>query len=157
MEGKFDIWIDQARKRGVGIEAKQREIAASVIGTPPGTTSFGINLWGPDAIRFARFQNGAEVGIKVNPAVIEDGAMVRPAGIEMEVARKGRAITVWSATMQEKSYAVVNSLPSVFRYGGYEGNASIPIEDKQLLNTMNVSLNEVMAYVLESGMDGSEP
>ncbi|MGB8341535.1 MAG: hypothetical protein WCE51_08095 [Chthoniobacterales bacterium] len=75
VEEKFDSWIDQARKRGVGIEAKQKEIAASVIGTLAGTTSIGINLWGPDAIRFARFQNGAEVGIKVNPAVIEDGAI----------------------------------------------------------------------------------
>ena len=92
----------------------------------------------------------------MNPAVIEDGAIIGGVSVEIEFAQKDRPSTkVWSAKFGAQQYTVENLLPSVFGYKQYEGKLENPIEDEDLLKAFDVSLDEAMACVLDLGMEES--
>lgn len=146
---KFDYWIEEVKERGIAVDMKINEAVA--VNVADRSTSF--------TIRTATFGNGDEVQLQFVPAVIEDGRIVQSLHFQMPFFRDGANTgEVWAMTVEERDYRVRNQKPTRFKYKDYQGSADNPIEDRNLIDVLNDSLDEVMSYVVaEATRESNRP
>ena len=137
---KFDFWIEEVKERGIDVDMKINEAVA--VNVANRNTSF--------TIRTATFATGFEVQLQFVPAVVEDGRIVQNFQFQMPFLKRGANTgEVWALTVEEKEFRIRNPKPTKFTFKPYQGNADTPIEDKDLINALNDSLDEAMAYVVD--------
>lgn len=139
---KIDGWLEEARKHGIKFDLEPSEITIVSIGES--TTG---------AVRIAKFENGRWLRVLFYAEMIVDGRVTGPFTCHLQLYTKagslvggGQAVRV---EIDATRYSVQNHLPEKFAYKPYEGTGSNPIEDRQLVETLDDAIDEFMAFTLE--------
>ena len=138
--GKFDSWIEAIRKRGLEVKSE--------VGSVPAITTAGGSS--EPFVRKATFKNGDFVMLQLTPASIEDGQMFQNLHFQMPFhGRSFPAAEIWGLDVHDKDYSVNNPRPSKFLFKKFFGDQSNRIEDPKLIDSINDSFDEVMAFVID--------
>lgn len=144
--GKFDAWIEAIRKRGIKVKTEAADVSAITTG--------GSNF--EPFVRKAIFENGDYVMLQLTSATIEDGQMLQHLHFQMPFhSHSAPAGEIWGFDMHDKEYTVNNPRPSKFVFKRFAGGQPNPIQDQKLIDALNDSFDEVMAFVIEEASTGS--
>jgi hypothetical protein len=139
---KVDGWLEEARKHGIKVDIKRANLPV---------VNVGETITG--SVREIRFENGKWLRVILYAELIVDGRVTEPFGCNLVLLTKdgsqvgaGQAIRV---DIDDKHYSVRNFAPAKFAYKPYEGTGSNPIEDRQLVETLDEAFDEFMAFCLE--------
>jgi hypothetical protein len=136
---KFDSWISEIQKRGVKVQSTSSDAPAVVLSTGPWRTP-----------RTAVFESGDRAQVMLYPALISDGRITGNIDCRMDFdsSRGGGHTSVFQMSVGEKTYSVSRTRPR-FSYKDYSGSLENPIEDKEFVASLDVALDEAMAFVVE--------
>jgi len=142
----FDKWIAGAKERQMWVsEESHPEMPIAEIGANRGNwvraVQLAPNLW---------------VRVMANSGMIENQKLVNEFGLTIYINQPKGNHSLWAVSLGEKRNFIYNQMPNRFPFKNYEGASEMPLSDPEFIKQLNISINQVMSYILLEASEDSK-